>query len=125
MKESGARILIIDDDVVTREILNEALEPEGYILANADDGKMGLKLHKATPFDLIITDIIMPEMEGLETIREIKRISPKIKIIAMSGGGQLGPDGYLSMAEKFGAQLTYDKPFDPRDIIRGVRKLLD
>jgi DNA-binding NtrC family response regulator len=119
------RILIIDDDVVTREILNDLLETEGYLLANASNGKIGLKLHKKKPFDLIITDIIMPEMEGLETIKEIRRISPQVKIIAISGGGRIDPNDYLSMAGKLGANLTFDKPLDPEKIVNGVRELLD
>jgi CheY-like chemotaxis protein len=118
------RILIIDDDIVTREILNEILEMEGYQVANAGDGKAGLKIHRENPFDLIITDIIMPEMEGLETIRELRRISPAVKIIAISGGGRLGPDGYLAMAEKMGANLTFDKPLDPTRVATEVGKLL-
>ena len=119
-----SRILIIDDDVVTREILNEILEMEGYQVANAGNGKTGLRLHREEPFDLIITDIIMPEMEGLETIRELRRISPKVKIIAISGGGRLGPDGYLTMAEKMGANHTFDKPLDPVKVVAEIDKLL-
>lgn len=119
-----ARILIIDDDEVTREILDELFEMEGYRVAKASDGKEGLKLHKENPFDLIITDIIMPEMEGLETIREIKRISPEVKIIAISGGGRLDPNGYLIMAGKLGANLTFDKPLDPAQLLKGVQRLL-
>lgn len=120
-----SRILIIDDDVVTREILNELLETEGYLPANAGNGKIGLKLHKKKPFDLIITDIIMPEMEGLETIREIRDISPRVKIIAISGGGRIDPSDYLSMAKKLGAHLTFHKPLEPEKIVKGVRELLD
>ncbi|UCH93423.1 MAG: response regulator [Candidatus Aminicenantes bacterium] len=118
------RILIIDDDKVTREILNETLEPEGYILASASNGKEGLKLHNENPFDLIITDIIMPEMEGLETIRELRRISPTVKIIAISGGGRLDPYNYLTMAKKMGADLTFYKPLVPEIILNGVQKLI-
>jgi len=118
------RILIIDDDAVTRDILIEILEMEGYQVANADNGKAGLKIHKENPVDLIITDIIMPEMEGLETIRELRKISPKVKIIAISGGGRLGPNGYLTMAEKMGANLTFDKPLNPEKIVTEVAKLL-
>lgn len=119
-----ARILIIDDDVVTREILNETLEAEGHSLASAGNGKTGLSLHREKPFDLIITDIIMPEMEGLETIRELRRLSPAVKIIAISGGGRLGSGGYLSLAKKFGADMTLPKPITTKEITDGVRELL-
>lgn len=118
------RILIIDDDEITRVILNETLKPEGFLIDNANNGKIGLALHKKKPFDLIITDIIMPEMEGLETIKEIRRISPQAKIIAISGGGRIAPYNYLSMAGKMGANLTFDKPLDPGSIVDGVWKLL-
>jgi CheY-like chemotaxis protein len=124
MTHTDARILIIDDDAVSIQILNELLETEGLTPANAPDGKIGMKLHKENPFDLVITDIIMPEMDGLEIIRELRRISPHVKIIAISGGGQLGAEGYLKIADKFGADLTFYKPLEAVEIIEGIRTLL-
>ena len=119
------RILIIDDDVVMREIIKEALEPQDYHLEEAPNGKIGLNLHKENPFDLVITDIIMPEMEGLETILALKRISSRLKIIAISGGGTIGPGEYLQMADKFGAHRVLVKPFDRQEIVDAVSQLLE
>ncbi len=118
------RILIIDDDIVIREILKEALEPLGYDLGEASNGREGMTLFKKKPYDLIITDIIMPEMEGLETILTLKRLASDAKIIAISGGGKATPDGYLGMAEKLGAHRIFSKPFDPKDLAASVNHLL-
>jgi len=125
MTSGSKRILIIDDDAVTREILNEALEPEGYLLENAANGRDGLALHQRAPFDLVITDIIMPEMEGLETIRRLSRLhKPAPKIIAISGGGHMGTSGYLYAAAKLGAHFTFQKPFSVKEIVSTVHRLL-
>ena len=118
------RILIIDDDIVTREIIKEALETRGYVLEEASNGRIGVALHKKKPFDLIITDIIMPEMEGLETILAVKNISPGIKIIAISGGGRVDAYDYLYMADKFGAHRVITKPFEQQEIVDTVAELL-
>jgi CheY-like chemotaxis protein len=124
MTNVNKRILIIDDDPVSREVLLEALEQEPYTLADATDGKAGLRLHIKNPFDLVITDIIMPEMEGLETIRKLKRISPAVKIIAISGGGHLDAEGYLQMAQKLGADRSLDKPIDQDRLKETIKELL-
>lgn len=118
------RILIIEDDVVIREILLEALEPCGYHLEEAENGKEGLKLHRKQPFDLIITDIIMPEMEGLETITAVKESRPDVMIIAISGGGRGGAGEYLNMAEHMGAHRVFNKPFDPEEMRLTVMQML-
>ena len=98
------RILIIEDDVVTREVLLETLEPCGYELSQAENGKEGLKLCRKKPFDLVITDIIMPEMEGLETITALKNSRPGAPVIAISGGGRGRAGEYLTMAEHLGVE---------------------
>lgn len=118
------RILIIDDDPVIREILSEILEMNGYIVDTAGDGDKGIDKHCRQPFDLVITDIIMPGKEGIETIYELRHASPDLKIIAISGGGHLESDGYLRMAGKLGANLTLDKPFETIEIEVAVKKLL-
>ena len=118
------RILIVDDDDATREILGDLLEIEGYLVSNVSDGITGLELHREKPFDLVITDIIMPNKEGLETIRELRDIYPQVKIIAISGGGRIAPQNYLVMAEKLGADITFDKPINKEKIIDAVWQLL-
>lgn len=119
------RILIIEDDAVTRQFLMETLESCGYHLAEAGNGKEGLMLHRNHPFDLVITDIIMPEMEGLETITALKEHHPGVQIIAISGGGRGRAGEYLSMAEHLGAHRVFNKPLDPEEISSTVVQMLD
>jgi CheY-like chemotaxis protein len=119
-----ARILIIDDDVQTLNMLRKMLEREGYEVMDAPDGKEGLKLYRENPTDLIITDLIMPEMEGIETIQELKQDFPDIKIIAMSGGGRVGPGDYLHLAKMLGAQRTFAKPVERKELLKAIRELL-
>ncbi len=120
----SSRILVIDDDDVAREILGEILEKAGFSYEAASNGRIGIRLHREKPFNLIITDIIMPDMEGIETMQELRHISPTVKIIAVSGGGHLDADNYLIMAKKLGAQLTFAKPFDPQKLVQGITDLL-
>ena len=117
------RILVIDDDAQIREVLKQSLERVGYETLVAADGKAALKLNHATPVDLIITDIIMPEMEGLETIMEFRRCFPSVRVIAISGGGRIGPFEYLKLAEMLGAQKTIEKPFELRELVRSIQDL--
>jgi len=119
-----ARILIINDNVQTLNMLHQMLEREGYEVMEAPDGKEGLRRYRETPTDLIITDIIMPEKEGIETIMELRRDFPDVKIIAMSGGGRLDPGQYLSMAKSFGAQYTFTKPVEREKLLKAVKELL-
>jgi YesN/AraC family two-component response regulator len=90
----------------------------------AHDGRAGFDLYTAEPHDLVITDLIMPEREGLETIRDLRRYNPAVKIIAISGGGSLPVNNYLRMAECLGAQRVLNKPFRVEDILTAVRELL-
>jgi DNA-binding NtrC family response regulator len=106
-----ARILIVDDEEPIRRLLSQALAPEGHEVLEAGDGKEALRLHRATPADLVITDIIMPEHDGLEVIMTLKREAPGIKIIAMSGGSRFMQTEALHMAEPLGAFATLRKPF--------------
>jgi DNA-binding response OmpR family regulator len=118
------RILVIDDDVQIRKMLRLALAAEGFEVLEARDGKVAMKLFQQEPADLVITDLIMPEKEGIETIIELRREYPGIKIIAISGGGRINPKDYLYLAEKLGAQITLKKPFSRKDILRAVYKLV-
>jgi len=120
----SSRILIIDDEAQIRDMLHQMLTREGYQVVNAPDGKVGMKLCREQPVDLIITDIIMPEKDGIEMILELRHDFPNLKIIAISGGGRLGPDGYLEMAQKLGAHRTFFKPFNRREILDAVEELL-
>ncbi len=118
------RILVIDDEESVRFVVKEMLEFEGYEVTTASNGKVGLQLFRKKPTDLIITDIFMPEMEGLETIRELHRDFPQLKIIAMSGGGESGMLSFLSFAKRFGALRTLRKPFSREELLEVVKELL-
>ena len=118
------RILVIDDEDQVRKVIRHMLERAGYATIEAKDGEIGLRLHRKQPADLIITDIFMPEKEGLETIREILRDFPDAKIIAISGGGLTGALSYLNLAKSFGALRTLAKPFNRRELLTVVRELL-
>jgi len=119
-----AHILIIDDDDDVRMNLREMLENEGYRVADASDGKKGMRLFRKSPADLVITDIFMPEQEGLETVKELRKDFPTVKIIVISGRGRLDPEPYLEIAERFGADKTLAKPFRREDLLRAVDELL-
>ena len=120
-----ARILIIDDDSAVLEILEEILKIEGHETFTACDGQEGMKLcHKQQP-DLVITDIIMPEKEGIETILEIRRYYPEIKIIAISGGGRIDAENYLKIAKAFGAVQVFTKPLKREQLLKAVDEILE
>jgi DNA-binding response OmpR family regulator len=116
------RILIIDDEHQVRRWLRTGLESAGYDVEDAPDGVKGLTAFKQRPADLVLTDIYMPEKEGLETIRELRRQNPELKIIAMSGGGIAGD--FLPYAKKLGAVKTIEKPFDTELLLETVREVL-
>jgi len=118
-----ARILIIDDDAQLLDMLRQTLERDGYEVVGASDGKAGLIRYRENPTDLIITDLIMPEKEGIETIIEIRRDFPDVKIIAISGGGRVDPGQYLSIAKSFGVQYTFAKPVERKELLKAVRAL--
>ena len=119
------RILIIDDEPLIRNVLRQMLERAGYEIIDAPDGEAAMKLIQHESADLVITDILMPEKDGLETIIDLKRRFPEIKIIAMSGGGYIGPEDYLHMAVKLGVVRTFNKPIEREDLLAAVREILD
>ncbi len=119
-----SRILVIDDDPLILEMLDSFLRRAGYEVLGAPNGVVALKIHKASPVDLLITDIIMPEKDGLETITEFRHHFPAVKVIAMSGGGRIGPDHYLKIAQKLGAEKILHKPFAFEVLLEAVREVL-
>lgn len=118
------RILVVEDDKAVRDLLREILERAGHDVMDASNGQEAITMYKASPADLIITNILMPEKEGLETIQELRRDHPEIKIIAISGGGQIGPSDYLDVAKRFGASRTFSKPFNRKELLEAVDELL-
>ncbi len=120
------RILVIEDDAEVREMVCKILNREGYDVLEAGNGKEAFKLLNIEPkLDLVITDIIMPEKEGIETIIELKRDYPHIKILAISGGGKGSAQNYLTIAKKSGADLTLSKPFIKKELLDAVQELLE
>lgn len=119
-------ILVIDDDETLALAVKLMLEAEGYSVTLADDGDMGLRALDQQPFDLVITDIIMPEREGLETILTIGKRYPGLPVIAISGGGRNSAmkSSYLYMAQKMGAASTLQKPFSRGELIDAVKQYL-
>ena len=119
-----AKILVIDDDDTVRSSIRLALEDADHEVVEAPDGAEGVNRVKTQPVDLVITDIFMPEKEGLETIDEIRHAFPKLKIIAISGGGRIEPQDYLEIAQQLGADRTLLKPFDIKLLVDTVDELL-
>ncbi len=118
------RILIIDDDEQLREMLRRMLEYAGYDVLEACDGDEAMKALRHHEVDVVITDILMPNREGLETIMELRRGRPQLPIIAMSGGGWGGSSSYLTTANKLGAARTLAKPFTRQQILDAVAEVL-
>jgi DNA-binding response OmpR family regulator len=118
-------ILIIDDDDNVRRCILDMLEQSGYSVVEAENGKIGLDLFRQSSFDLVIVDLFMPEKEGIETIIELRKGAPNLKILAISGGipGH-GPDHFLHIAQKLGADSSLDKPFNMWQLIDAVQNLL-
>jgi CheY-like chemotaxis protein len=118
------RILLVDDDESFRRMLRLTLMKLGYEVLDAANGVEAVRLHAVLPADLVITDLIMPEREGLETIQELHRHHPNLKIIAMSGGGRINAKDFLVIAKLFGASRTFTKPFATQDLAAAITELL-
>ncbi len=118
------RILIIDDEQQIRSMLRLMLERDGYEVVEAPDGIEGIKAYREKPADLVITDLIMPNKDGIGMIIELQKEFPDVKIIAMSGGGLNKPEGYLKGAKKLGAACTLTKPIDREKMLRAVKNTI-
>ncbi len=119
-----ARILVVDDDLQVRKFISSVLTRAGHDILGAGDGHEGLALYREEAPDLVVIDIIMPEKEGIETIIELKRLNPGVRIIAISGGGRVGPEGYLMTARGLGAMETLQKPFTMEELVQSVDRVL-
>jgi len=124
LEGNSPRILIIDDDDQVRNFVRRCLEKSGYTVHDASDGRIGLNEFYEHQFDLVITDIIMPSKEGIEVILEIKRADPKVKIIAISGGGKIDATQYLTLARNLGAFTALSKPFSAQRLLEEVKNAL-
>lgn len=119
-----ARILVIDDEKLARMALNRMLKAGGHEVVEAENGRQGLCVYEESPVDLVVTDILMPEMEGLETIRELQRRWPEVKIISITGGGLANGRNTLRAAKEFGAHAVLAKPFREQEFLKLVEEAL-
>lgn len=117
-------LLLIEDDDLFREALALALTDHGYTVYQARDGDEGLRIFRVEPADLVITDIVMPNKEGLATVMELRRDYPRLGIIVMSGGLAHDAPLYLKLAAQFGATHTLKKPFAFATLLAAVKEAL-
>ena len=117
-------VLVVDDDKCTREILRMMLMSEGFAVQTAENGVQALKLLPTHDFGLVITDLFMPEKDGIETIREIRMTHPELKIIAISGGVSGIGKECLAVTKHLGASATLKKPFDHETLLEAVQTVL-
>jgi CheY-like chemotaxis protein len=119
-----AGILIVEDDKDLREMLKASLSKLKYTILEASNGNEAILRFKPLITDLVITDLIMPDEDGLKVIMKIKEIKPSIKVIAISGGGKAGPGNYLNLAKVLGADEIFPKPFSINELIKKIAELL-
>lgn len=117
-------ILVIDDDAQVLNLVSEMLRLEGHAVDVAENGLLAMRKMDCQRFDLVITDLLMPEKEGLETIVDIRRGDSCMPIVAISGGGRIGPRDYLDTARCMGADATLAKPFGRQELLSTVNNLL-
>lgn len=120
-----ATILVIDDHPDVRALLRRWLEREGYAVIEAGDGEAGIRIYRERGADLVITDIIMPHKEGIETIMDLRREFPSAKIVAVSGGGTaMSGNACLQLALRLGAERVFPKPLDMSRLLEAVREIV-
>jgi len=119
-----AKILVLDDEAPILLMLKKMLERAGHEVEIALNGSDGMELFKKNKPDLLITDIIMPHKDGLEVVLELRKKYPELKIIAISGGGRISPDGYLPGAKLLGANMVFQKPLNQKEFVNAVAQLL-
>jgi len=118
-------ILIVEDENDLREMLKVSLIRRKFTVLEAENGKDAIIHFKPAVTDLVITDLIMPEEDGLKVIMKLREVKPSLKIIAISGGGKAGPASYLNLAKALGADAVYSKPFSVNEMIRKIEELLE
>ncbi len=118
------KILVMDDEAAIRSMLKKLLEREGYFVITASEGKEGMDLFNKESMDLVVTDLIMPEKEGIEVIMELRKKYPDVPVIAMSGGGRNSPEVYLNTAKLLGARAVLEKPVQTKIFLDAVKRAL-
>jgi len=117
-------ILLVDDEESIRKMVRAVLADEEYAFTEANNGVEALEIMEGQSFDLIITDVIMPDCDGIELVMTVRKKLPDIKVIVMSGGGRVRADHYLNLAEKLGAARVFEKPFNTAELRETVSELL-
>ena len=123
-KPKSVRVLVVDDNPDMRSLVKLVLERAGFEAEVAADGQRALDLHRERPADVLITDIFMPESDGIELIARFKSGFPQVKIIAMSGGGHVSKKDYLPVAKAIGADGVLQKPFAAETLLRMLQDLV-
>jgi CheY-like chemotaxis protein len=118
-----AGVLIVEDDKELREMISLSLTRRKYTVLEAVNGKDAIMRFKPAVTDLVVTDLIMPEEDGLKVIMKLREIKPALKVIAISGGGKAGPGSYLNLARALGADAIFSKPFSINDLVMKVAEL--
>jgi CheY-like chemotaxis protein len=119
-----ALVLVIDDEPLMRRMIRRSLEGEGHTVLEAEHGRIGMKIAQQRHPEIVITDILMPETEGIETIRSLRSSIPAVKILAISGAGELSGVSYLRIAGALGADDILAKPFRNDELTGAVARLL-
>lgn len=122
--ESHAPIVLVDDDESLRAAMTTILTRAGFNIHSTADGEEALRFIQKNPVSLVITDLIMPQIEGIELIVRLRKARPDLKIIAVSGGGRLRPETFLDAAKSLGAWKVMTKPFSTPDLIAAIREAL-
>ena len=115
------KVLVVDDEELVRLTLRQMLESEGHDVLEARNGREAVAIQNKTPADIVLTDIIMPEQEGIETIIQLRRQAPNLRIIAISGGGRMKNLDFLRVAANVGADATLTKPFTTDELVEVIR----
>ena len=116
-------VLVIDDESALREILSQVLTDAGHRVVSAENGKEASKALAKAAFDVVLTDVIMPEKDGMQVISEVRKKFPEVRIIAMSGGGHVSRDQYLKIAKGLGAHAVLEKPFANQKLLDTIEEL--
>ncbi len=118
------KILVIDDDELVKNMISSVLRKNNFEVVSASNGVEGVNVAKKVEPNIVLTDMLMPDKEGVETIIEVKQALPEVKVIAMSGGGQEKNMTFLQMAKKVGADCVLQKPFKPSDLVSMIKEMV-
>ena len=119
-----ARILVVDDDELMRDLMRLVLDAEQHVVEVVDSGEKGLEWLRRTPFDLMISDMALPGMDGLEVIQEVRKTYPEMKVVAITGWGDRAEQELFPLVRAMGVEYTFSKPFMIQEFLRGIAELL-